>query len=311
MATQKIRNIWLDLFRFLLIFMVINIHFNEQSFFLPIFRLAVPMFFMISGYFSYSKDYNAQMNKNIKSIKASLSYIVFGYSFCFVVGLILLLFNYDMTKYELFPYSYHLWFLISFFVVWCVHFLICKYNLQKIYWYIVPILIIIALALNICIEVFELNLPLILNRNAFFVGLPMFGIGYLLHRGGVVAGSTKTKVLTLLLAVVFLFLSLLEAQIVVLEYYICSVFSSVCFLLFFASLRVQTNKYIEWYYKYIGSKVVFCIYIIHLFIGNIIALSGIDTWCLSLLTLLAAFVVYEIVYLLLLILKKKNSIKTE
>ena len=93
MEKQKIRNVWLDLFRFVLIFMVINIHFNQESLFLPVFRMAVPMFFMISGYFSYSKDVGLQTNKNKKLIKSTLKYLFFGYTVSLVCGLALLIYS--------------------------------------------------------------------------------------------------------------------------------------------------------------------------------------------------------------------------
>lgn len=54
---EKGRNVYLDLFRFFLAFMIICIHLTDKEYaFFPLYRLAVPMFFMLSGYFLYSVD---------------------------------------------------------------------------------------------------------------------------------------------------------------------------------------------------------------------------------------------------------------
>ena len=88
MSTQKSRNLWLDLFRFVLVFLVINIHFNQDSFFMPIFRMAVPMFFMISGYFAYSPTEEEQNKKNARLIKGSLRYLIIACIIYFVFDMI-------------------------------------------------------------------------------------------------------------------------------------------------------------------------------------------------------------------------------
>ena len=49
----KSRNVFLDLFKFFLYFLVIAIHLAGESYSnFPLYRLAVPMFFLISGYFN-------------------------------------------------------------------------------------------------------------------------------------------------------------------------------------------------------------------------------------------------------------------
>lgn len=92
MENSHKRNIFLDLFKFVLCYFVISIHYNSGSFFYPIFRIAVPMFFMISGFFLYSSNKDVQQQKNIQFIKNSLKYMIVGFCVCFFNDLISCLF---------------------------------------------------------------------------------------------------------------------------------------------------------------------------------------------------------------------------
>ena len=54
------RNIYLDLFRFFLAFMIICIHLTGDTYaFYPVYRLSVPMFFMISGHLFANSDFQS------------------------------------------------------------------------------------------------------------------------------------------------------------------------------------------------------------------------------------------------------------
>ena len=287
MSTQKSRNLWLDLFRFVLVFLVINIHFNQDSFFMPIFRMAVPMFFMISGYFAYSPAEEEQNKKNARLIKGSLRYLIIACIIYFVFDMISIAIAASTGKVETFmqslflmgggtstvicvSYGHHLWFLLSLLIVNCIHYLICKKSLTKIYKYLIPVLIILALFLNGYIKLLGVEVPLMITRNSIFTGLPMFAIGFLAKKHSLTIHSTWIKASILFLSVFTLCLSLLEAQIVVMEYYICSVISSFGFLLFFTSLQTKENKFSAWYYNYIGKNSTFNIYVYHVFIGIIL-----------------------------------------
>jgi hypothetical protein len=69
---QKRRNFYLDLFKFFLCFLVIAIHLTGDIYwYFPVYRLAVPMFFIISGYFNYSED--KEINRSFE-IGTDLSY---------------------------------------------------------------------------------------------------------------------------------------------------------------------------------------------------------------------------------------------
>ena len=73
------RNVFLDLFKLFLCFLVISIHvLNKTYSHYPLYRIAVPMFFMISGYFLYDKDHEKMKNKGLNFIKRSAKYLIIG-----------------------------------------------------------------------------------------------------------------------------------------------------------------------------------------------------------------------------------------
>ncbi len=74
----KQRNIGVDLCRFFFAFCVVLIHvpMHGQSLLTPIFRCAVPFFYIVSGYFLYDSDEIRLKNKMLKNaIKWMLLYI--------------------------------------------------------------------------------------------------------------------------------------------------------------------------------------------------------------------------------------------
>lgn len=198
---QKSRNHWLDLFRFLLVFMVVGIHFWPNSALLPIFRFAVPMFFMISGYFAYSPRYDKQNEKNKRAVHGCLKYLVIGCAIYFVVDIFsifvglctgqtgtviqsFIVYGGLAETVQPLSYGYHLWFLLSLFIVSIIHYFVCKHQKDYIYKFLIPILIVMALFLNGYSQFLGLSLPVELTRNSIFTGLPLFAIGYLLHKNG-------------------------------------------------------------------------------------------------------------------------------
>ena len=74
---KKTRNIYLDIFKYFLCYLVICIHLVGETYpHFPVYRLAVVMFFLISGYFSYSS--NPDPKRAIGGIKRTLKYMLIG-----------------------------------------------------------------------------------------------------------------------------------------------------------------------------------------------------------------------------------------
>ena len=85
MLNKSVRNVYLDLFKLVLSLMPITIHFGDKAF-APFCRLAVPTFFMISGYFLYRE--NSTQSQRIQGAKkyllSTLTYLFCGVLFYFI-----------------------------------------------------------------------------------------------------------------------------------------------------------------------------------------------------------------------------------
>lgn len=318
------RNIFLDLFRYILIFFVISIHFYGIDFFLPFYRLAVPMFFMISGFFNYSDDKEKQLKKCYGLIKSSLKYMIIG-SLIYITydlihciregGQVLNVISSTFYKniMEDFIFAnltnnsgYHLWFLIALFVCSLIHYFFVKIDKCKLYYILSPILLIASIFMSGYGHlIFDYSLPLNYTRNAILMGMPIFSIGYLLGKLRNKNYNYKHSLIFISLGVGFLFLSILESKLMVQEFYVCSVLSSIFLLLFFNSLPVVQGKFVNFYYKWIGKNSVFYIYVLHMLVFNVfvrnIATIG---FVKRLIVLVISFLIYEIFHLIGMLINK-------
>ena len=87
---SKKRNIWLDLFKVLLCFLVVCIHFAGKHYaHHPLYRVAVPAFFMISGYFLYHSSQERRQEKAKNFIKRSAVYLIFSWVIHIVYGFVI------------------------------------------------------------------------------------------------------------------------------------------------------------------------------------------------------------------------------
>ena len=333
--TLKGRNVYLDLFKFFLSFLVIAIHVSDDSYGnFPLYRLAVPMFFMISGYFNYSADTKKLKAKAEGFIKRTAHYmlvgfaiyIVFDFIMCFVtrsgVGYYFTtLFYEDFLLEFLFlnrPITYsgaQLWFLIALFVVSLVHYALVRFNKLHYYKIIVPLCYAIYFFFAGYMYLLQYtDMPIRYTRNAWFFGLPNFGLGYLL--AGFNFNKKKWyKYIYLVLGVLFFFLQMWEDELVrveltSLEMYVCGVLSAVFLLQFFMGIN---RSGCPGYYKWVGKNAPFYIYIFHMavfvVINKIFVLP--NNALKSLVVLIVSFALYEAGHLSQMIVKylkcKKQS----
>ena len=334
--TNSKRNILIDIFKYVLVIFVIGIHYCNTDNTLPILRMAVPMFFMLSGFFNFVEDKDSQEKKNKNFIKNSFKYLLIGslayicYDFIrcvinngdigqFFRGLYYTNFVRDFIFLNNPNNSgYHLWFLIALFVCSLIHYLFCKFDKTKMYYFLIPVLLIIFFLFNGYLhKFFEYSLDHCYTRNALFMGLPIFAIGYNLGKLKKHKFSTKQTILLGIFAVISLGLSILESKIVVMEFYVCNLISSALFILFFNSTELKENKFSEFYYKWIGKDSVFYIYILHILVFNsIVRFFNANSFVNLLLTFAFSFAIYEVLHLLKLLVqfiitKIKNKPKIE
>lgn len=195
------RNLWLDLFKLILCWMIISIHFVWETYdYHPVYRLAVPLFFAISGYFNYRKDTDALLWNAKIFISRSLKYMLIGFGFyilfdfvmCYVdgngVGYYFTTLFYEDFLFEFVflnrPITYsgaQLWYLIALVIVSVIHYCLVRFQKQRWYLWIVPAGLAIQLFFGAYMRVFQYtDMPIRYTRNAWFNGLPFFGLGYLL-----------------------------------------------------------------------------------------------------------------------------------
>ena len=321
------RNIYLDLFRFFLAFMIICIHLTGDTYaFYPVYRLSVPMFFMISGYFLYTADREKSVKKAGGFIRRSALYMLIGIGFytvyefvaCLVTGTsvgwffttifyegqnVLFRFFIQNAPIPYYTVGAQIWFLIAMFVVSLVHFALVK--LRKTHWYkvIVPICFAVYFFFSGFMYIVQphTDIPVRYMRNAWFLGLPNFGLGYVIaqwkwHR------KSWYKYLYLVAAIFFFGLQILENRLVArensaLEMYITGVVSAVCFLQFFMGIQKADCKF---FYAWIGKSAPFYIYILHMGVACVLAefVAFQSLLLKSLVVFGLSFAIYEIVFLL-------------
>ncbi len=328
---ERNRCVYLDLFKFFLCYLVIAIHLAGDTYWhFPLYRLAVPMFFIISGYFNYSTDTARGPERALSFIKRTLRYLLIGFLlyivFDFVICLVdgkgvgyyfTTLFYEDFLLEFLFlnrPITYtgaQLWFLIALFVVSLVHYLLVRFNKLGYYKLIVPVCFLIYFFFAGYMYLIQnTDMPIRYTRNAWFFGLPCFGLGYLLAQLNLNRKSWH-KYIYLALGVVCFFLQIFEDRLLrventSLEMYVSGVLAAVFLLLFFLGIK---NAECPLYYKWVGKNAPFYIYILHMAVAVVLAkFVGFENLMIkSLVVLVLSFLIYEVIYLLLLLFCRKAA----
>lgn len=158
MEEEKRRNVWLDIFRYFLAFLVVSIHASAEILgfdFSAICRLAVPMFFVISGYFAYASDSSSELDRAKRAVKRNFYYMLITVSIIVATNVIgsiiqggLSTYIYKVLNPEIFfnvlilntfPGLVQGWFVIALFLISVVQYFLVKYNLTKALYFIVPI----------------------------------------------------------------------------------------------------------------------------------------------------------------------------
>lgn len=317
------RNLWLDLFKLCMCWMIISIHFVWDTYdYYPVYRLAVPLFFMISGYYNYRADEEKKHSGAITFIKRCAKYMMLGFAFyivfdfimCYVdgngVGYYFTTLFYENILFDFFflnrPITYsgaQLWFLIALFVVSLVHYALVRFGKEKWYRYIVPVCLVIQLFFGGYMRVFQhTDMPIRYTRNAWFCGLPFFGLGYMLAQLDLHKKRWYTYIY-LLFAVIFTLLQIPEGHFVEAEVYASTIPAAVFTLLFFLGLN---SPKVDFYYKWFGKNMPFYVYILHMAVGIVVGRiwNFEDLFLRSFVILVGSIAVYEACYLAAMTLKR-------
>lgn len=287
---MKKRNIFVDIFKIALVYLVVCTHFHPYFLQSGIFRLAVPAFFMISGFFQYSNDEQVKNKKAINFVKSSIKYLLIGFLIYMIYDISIaikddkkissvistfvykdFLLNFGFYNYPI-TTGYHLWYLVSIVVVSIINYFIIKTKNEKIYKFTFLLLAVPLFFSGLLYRINEDFVGTNITRNALFTGLPLFSIGYELARRNKKRAISEL-IIFFMLGCIFFYIQHIEKIYLFtrqIEFYFSSVLSSIFFILFFTNLPKLPEILNKIFYLIFGKSCSLYVYIFHLMIGNIL-----------------------------------------
>lgn len=272
-----------DFMRAICAFFVVCIHGlgMNRELFIPITRIAVPFFFIVSGYFIVGNKENSgkevkQRNKLFKYfILFSLLYIVWDlirYGTIFDLpgttrSSSVLEYIVKFVVFNCAFYGEHLWFIIANVYVLVIYQIMKKINMidnNKLNIIIISLLFVINLIFGSYSGLFfNKGISGLLTRNFLLTGLPFFLIGVYFKKN---EENIKANTFIMILGIIFSILSILEYHFIKEYLYsysteICITTIIGCILIF--SYCISNKQKFRNYIAYIGSEYSLTIYVIH------------------------------------------------
>lgn len=254
------RNNNIDILKSICAFLIVCIHVPFPGFvgnYITAFsRIAVPIFFMITGYFYSDIMKKGRTARQIKKIlilmvEANLVYFVWKWFYISVssdVNFLSTTFTVkNLLNFILFndsPLSGHLWYLGAILYVLIITAVAKKLKITKVLYWLTPVLLIMDLVLGkYSLVLFNREFPYILVRNFLFVGIPYFCIGRMIREG---VDQKTNKNTAALLIFIFSLTTCMERFILVSadmnptrDHYISTTFLAIAIFLF--SLNCGSN----------------------------------------------------------------------
>lgn len=296
-------------------------------------RFAVPLFFMISGYFAYNEYGNAK-NIIIRRAKKILRitiyslflYILFTLASCtynhslnYIIKLLsyislwvkmLILGNFDVF------YAPHLWFLPSLLYAYLVLYIVDVKNLYKLAYKCIPLLFILRILVCIITETF--NMSWHLNSNFFVCALPYLLLGNYIAYNKALKNkwSNYTLIITIIVSSMLSVIWFMGNWKINITEIGTLVFSISLFIFANNNPQKSISKKVE----ILGSTYSLYVYIIHIIISSMIEFTsrivGINSsiwymWSKPILVVLVSIITSIIIQTFLRFLVHKNLAKAE
>ena len=308
------RSYSLDTLKFLCAILVIFIHTLQpkiwSEYITPIIRCAVPIFFIMSGYFTYGrKNLIHTIKKRIRSL-FSIFCVVFLFYFSFFLIAngrdslehLQMLLSHNFILLNSVPYCMHLWYITAYIYVLLIMLLVEKYNLYKWLFFITPILLLTALTLGKYSEIIlNYNFPTNYTRNFLFTGLPFFTLGMIIKK----AKQLPNIYIAGISCIIFYILGIIETWNTNNrgELFASNIFLSLSIFILFINIE-QTKDNI---FSKIGREDSLYIYLLHFIIA-----TGITRLCdiLPSLVYFSALITLSLTLFLIYILRKLKIIGT-
>lgn len=272
-------------------FAVVMIHttFAWRTVFAPVILNAVPLFFMITGYFILNRQGILTLHRLGRSIFKLLKISIVAQCFYIVYSLIVEPSGLDFFREETIKrvicyltvghyFGGHLWYLTA-----CLETLIVFYLALRIRIFrYIPILVIIGLCVNLilgCYSEFWMEKPLLrmFSRNALTEGIPFVYLGMLIRRFEHRFMFSQRKIL-LILGVLYILLYVEFFVILRQENKFGDVIIFTLPTIFFTfvyALRTTFFDKLNWL-AYIGREYSLYIYVLHLFVRNVLRMTPYD-----------------------------------
>lgn len=275
---------------------IIFIHSYNPFYLYPIIRTAVPLFFMISGYFLYSEDSEIAQRKCIKAFKKILWITIYANLFYYI--------SLNIPN-DLFPINslksvvhlitvgtslgYQLWYLNAYIQALVVIIIALKFKKISFLWKCIPIFLILGLMTG----KYQFLVPFLrnslsLSRNFITMGIPFVGIGWLIRKyGSQLLSKFSSKVIFAFLIIVLI---LSESEVCYFRFnriflhgdYVITTIPLVALMLLVAIKYplLGKNSLVE----VIGKKYSLSIYIFHIFVLEVFKIINNDFLHLRLMT---------------------------
>lgn len=244
------RNYSIDTLKLICAILVIYIHTPQpeiwETFITPIIRTAVPIFFMISGYFTYGKkNINKVIIKRIIYLAKILCWGFLLYALLFFIAngkdSLAHLSNIFTKRFILFnsvPYGMHLWYIFAYIYVLIIILFVHRFNLYKLLFYITPIILVMTLAVGRYCEITGISMH---TRNFLFTGLPFFSIGMMIKR----AKELPSKRFAIISSLIIYIISIFEVKYICEgsgDYYATTIPLSILIFILFLNIKQTTDN---------------------------------------------------------------------
>lgn len=276
------RNHSIDSLKFFCAFLVVLIHVQTPftSYYLPITRCAVPLFFMVSGYYLYCHIDATSIKRNISRITRMLIYGTIFYVPLYLLSHplcdVLDIFSWK-SLFRIFvlnenPIAFHLWYLQAYICALGVILFLAKYQLIEKSCYVVPLLLLTDVVFGKYGKLLMGGVDVIYLRNFIFVGVPYILIGFLMrkHQDKITRRSVWRYVVLSVVALIIAYITNYYLQSNEMlgprDHSLMTTILSVC--VFALVLKNTNNKETIW--SELGRKYSLPIYINHIFVGAII-----------------------------------------
>lgn len=273
------RNYSIDTLKLICAIFVIFIHTPQpevlENYITPLVRCAVPIFFMISGYYTYGKkDLTHTIKKRVTHLLTIFG-VVFLFSFLFFIIAngkdslehLSILFSHNFILLNSVPYCMHLWYIIAYIYVLLIILLVEKFNLYKWLFFLTPILLLTALTIGKYSEIILGNCyPTNYTRNFLFTGLPFFALGMIIKR----AKQLPNIYISGIFCIIFYILGVIEVINIknLGDWYATTIFLSLSIFILFINIKQGKDNILS----KVGREDSLYIYLLHFIIATGITL---------------------------------------